>query len=213
MKNNQSATKLHNEDYIIRFLIETIPHYAADPRWKSVFEELANLSEEKRSSMLKCLENGTIPLELSKLVSEKQLSTALEFLCLSLEEPDNPRMMIALIDYENIRVQKSIGDQIKEFMAEKSDFNITEFILDAFFGKPLPGATWRDVLQAFVELSDSERKSYLEMLNNIPYDVSIPGGLQRLLIYNLENPLRAEIMIHAVNKSLKENGYNEKFLA
>ena len=135
MKNNQTETKEPN-DFATEFLTVTIPHYAADPGWRRIFNDLANLNEEERTAMLKQLENSTIP---SGLVSEEQLSMGLAFLRLNLEEPLNPRMMVKIIDYENQRVQKILCDQIKDFMATESDFNPAEFIMDAFFQRPLPG--------------------------------------------------------------------------
>lgn len=212
MKNIKQETKVTN-DFTIEFLTKTIPHYAADPGWRCVFEGLANLSEDERAGMLQQLGNNIIPSGLSGLVSKEQLSMGLAFLRLNLEEPLNPRMMVKMIDYENHRVQKTICDQLKHFMSKKSDFNPTEFIMDAFFRRPLSGATWSDVLQACAELSDSERTSYLELLLNAPYDCNILGAINRLLIHNLRNPSHAKAMIHAIDEALEGVTHDYKALA
>jgi len=92
-------------EFAIEFLTETIPHYASNPGWRSIFEGLANLSQEERTGMLQRLDtvNGS---QLLGLENDEQFSTALAFIRLSLEEPLNPRMLVKMIDYENHRVQK-----------------------------------------------------------------------------------------------------------
>ena len=91
-------------DFVAEFLTEAIPHYAADPEWRSIFHELANLSEEERAGMLQQLENSTIPIG---LVSEEQLSIGLAFLRFNLKDPVAPRMMVKMIDYyENYEFKK-----------------------------------------------------------------------------------------------------------
>ena len=105
MKNNKPKTKVPN-DYANEFLTETIPFFTANPGWRNIFNTLANLSEGGRSEMLKRLEDGTIPLG---LVPGEQLSTAMAFLKLNLEDPVGPRMMIRLIDHvQKIREQSPV---------------------------------------------------------------------------------------------------------
>lgn len=79
-------------------------------------------------------------------------------------------------------------------------FNPAEFIMDALFQRPLPGATWVDVLHAFVDLNDSERTNLLELIRNAPD--SIPKSFNRYLVFNLENPSHAEAMIQAIEEGL-----------
>lgn len=197
MKNSQAETKL-SDNYVLDFLTETIPHFAADPEWRNIFKDIANLSEEEKSKMIRCLESNPIS---SGLIPEEQRISALAFLKLNLEIPNAPRMMVKMIDWENNRVEKVFRGQTKELMAFKSPFNTAEFVMDAFFQKSLPGATWRDVLRVCIDLSDYERTSYLELLSTPPNDLTnIPGDLTRLLVYNLENPSHAEMMIRAIDE-------------
>ncbi|WP_298202136.1 hypothetical protein [Desulfosporosinus sp.] len=92
------------DNFLVEFLTETIPHYASDPTWRNTFHELANLSEEERTGMLQQL--NTVPVSLLGLEDEDQFPTIKAFLRLNLEDPAMPKMMIKLIDHENIRVQK-----------------------------------------------------------------------------------------------------------
>jgi len=92
------------DNFLVEFLTETIPYYASDPAWRSAFHELANLSEEERVGMLQKL--NTVTASLLGLVDEDQFPIATAFLRLNLEDPAMPKMMIKLIDHENIRVQK-----------------------------------------------------------------------------------------------------------
>lgn len=92
-------------DFAAEFLMVTIPHYASNPDWRKIFEELANLSEEERTGMLQKLNTITGP-QLLGLENDEQFPTALMFIRLSLEDPRMPLMMVKMIDYENLRVQK-----------------------------------------------------------------------------------------------------------
>lgn len=89
----------------VEFLEVTIPYYAADPKWKVLFEDLVNLSEEERTGMLRKLNTINGP-QLLGLENNEQFPSALEFIRRSLEEPLNLQMMIKLIDYENLRIHK-----------------------------------------------------------------------------------------------------------
>jgi hypothetical protein len=102
MKKNQPKTKVPN-DYADEFLTKTIPFFASNPGWRNLFKTFARLSESERAGILVVLENGEIP---SGLVPGKQLSTATEFLRLNLESLVGPRMMVKMIDYHHLRVEK-----------------------------------------------------------------------------------------------------------
>ena len=81
-------------------------------------------------------------------------------------------------------------------------FNPAEFTMDAFFQRPMPGATWRNVLQAFVDLSDSDRTSLLEEIRNTPTPDAIPKTITEFLVYYLEEPCRAQRMMQANDEGL-----------
>lgn len=102
MKNNQE-TKAPN-DFVVEFLTETIPYYAADPEWRNLFNDLANFSEEEIAGMLQQLD--TVTASLLGFVAEDHFPTAAAFLRLNLEDRAMPRMMVRLIGYENLRVKK-----------------------------------------------------------------------------------------------------------
>jgi len=92
----ESITTDESNEFAFEFLNEIIPHYAANPEWRDIFNDLANISEKERRGMLQRLE--TVP---SDLVSKEQLALALAFLRLNLESPNSPRMMVKIIDYVN----------------------------------------------------------------------------------------------------------------
>jgi len=99
---------MKSSNFVVEFLTETIPYYAADPEWRNLFNDLANLSQQERTGMLQRLDTVKGP-KLLGLENDEQFSTALAFIRLSLEEPLNPRTLVKMIDYENIRVRK-IGE-------------------------------------------------------------------------------------------------------
>ncbi len=98
------------DDIVVEFLTETIPHYAANPSWRILFEGLVDLSEEERTGMLRKLDTITGP-QLLGLEDDELFPIALEFIRRSLEEPLNLRMLIKLIDYENITVRKKAAQE------------------------------------------------------------------------------------------------------
>lgn len=92
-------------DLAVEFLAVTIPYYAANPEWRKIFNEIADLGEENRDGIIEKLNRVTGPL--LGFPHEEQISEELDFIRLSIEDPTLPRMMVKLIDLENRRVQKN----------------------------------------------------------------------------------------------------------
>ena len=95
ISNNENKYELGKIDLLDK---TNISHYAADPKWRENFSFLANLSEEDRAEMLQALDTEPGPLF--------GFPVAVTFLRHNLEDPNLPRVMVEMIDLENLRIEK-----------------------------------------------------------------------------------------------------------
>lgn len=85
---------------IEEFLNKTIPYFASEPVWRELFDTLAGLNEETRKTLLIRM-GDPVPKELAIGLEPEQLETLVAFLRDSLEDLNNPKMMVKCIDFHS----------------------------------------------------------------------------------------------------------------